>query len=124
MDTTTRVIMAPDKIRTRDRSFIAEWVVEVEGGAETVMQLSVDHFQRSKSLSASVRQIIRSREAGFLVEKFSPFTDPVVRLGTKPVARYSEKAAEDFFNEVLGAVYTTTDPTLLAMYAGTVVDKF
>lgn len=112
---------APSRVVYGDRSIKFYWVLaETPTDGEVVAALSVHHSKPAKALTANVYQaVVEKSVSGWTSETVSVF-DPVtglVKLTSKPVARYSEKALKEFAEEALAALKA-------AAYSVPVTDRF
>lgn len=83
----------------RARLFEAEWAV----GEDRFVVLSVRHAAQSRALIATLRREREERSPGSTSRIYAPFQD-MTRISYERVARYSERRAEAYFNEVLARV--------------------
>jgi hypothetical protein len=77
-----------------------------------VAQVFAYHNKERKFFTASLNLVTVKTENGYSTEGFFPFD--AVRLISRPVARYSEKAFDAFVNEVREFVVGLVDPTDVA----------
>jgi hypothetical protein len=71
-------------------------------GAPT-LKLRVSHYAAAKALTASVSYIEKDVSAGYTMEKWQSDW-PMIRVASKPVSRYSQKALLTFAEETLRAL--------------------
>lgn len=96
-----------------NRTFEAEYLVHENDDATVQLAiLSVTHSKNSKALIARLYRIEREYDAQWTVDKFTVYGGTNIRLDPLPMARYNEKAARQFFDELVDLIAVTDDPTV------------
>ena len=82
------------------------------------LKLRVSHYGPAKALLANVSYIEKDFGPGYAMEKWQSDW-PLIRVATKPVARYSEKALKEFAAEVVETLQAGgyDDPRISALLA-------
>lgn len=91
----------------KDRYFVAEFPLTGEpigeGTGYPTLKLRVSHYKFAKALIANVTYVEKDKGAGYSIEKWQSDW-PLIRVATKPTARYSEKALREFADEALATL--------------------
>lgn len=87
------------------------------GFGEPTLKLSVSHYKFAKALIANVSYVEKDKGDGYAIEKWQSDW-PLIRIASKAVARYSEKALKEFAAATVedlqsGRVYHSTVTALL-----------
>ena len=88
----------------------------VAGFGQPTLKLSVSHYKFAKALIANVSYVEKDKGDGYTMEKWQSDW-PLIRVATKPTARYSEKALREFADETLTALQAGAydNPTITAL---------
>jgi hypothetical protein len=109
----TTTIPQPIIRPVKDRTFKAEYLVhENDDGTVQLAILSVTHSKNSKALIARLYRVEREYDAQWTVDKFTVYGGTSVLLDTEPVARYSDKVARQFFDELVDLIAVADMPTV------------
>ena len=87
-----------------------------DGNGEPTLKLSVSHYKFAKAIIANVSYVEKEKGDGYTMEKWQSDW-PLIRVATKPTARYSEKALREFADETLTALQAGAydNPTITAL---------
>lgn len=117
----TTALETPSRVVAGERSLKFYWVLAgTQDDGEVVAVLSVLHSKAAKAFTAQIYQAVVEYRPGSWTSEMVSMFDPVtgfVRLTSKPVARYSEKALKEFAEEALAALKVAADSV-------TVTDRF
>ena len=87
-----------------------------DGNGAPTLKLSVTHYKFAKALVANVTYVEKDFGPGYAIEKWQSDW-PLIRVASKPVARYSEKALKEFAAETVAALRAGAfdSPTISAL---------
>ena len=74
-----------------------------DGNGAPTLKLSVSHYKFAKAFVANVTYVEKDFGNGYAIEKWQSDW-PLIRVATKPTARYSEKALREFADEALATL--------------------
>lgn len=105
------------KTFTKDREIKSRWYdpagesvkPDDSEASTTVIEFSVYHSKSHKAFIANLTPL----EVGIWMVRWKS-SDPGVRLTVKPVARYSDKALNEFYEEALAALIANSDNPRIA----------
>lgn len=96
-----------------NRTFKAEYLVHENDDATVQLAiLSVTHNKDRKAMTALLYRCEHEYDIGFIVDKWMVYGGTNIRLDPLPMARYNEKAARQFFDELVDLIAVTDDPTV------------
>ena len=85
-------------IRKGSRRVAAEWQLS----DNVVVELSAFHSKERKAFTATLNQVTVEQHEGYSSRSFTLFAG--VTVGREQVARYSDKALQEFFDRMVGYV--------------------
>lgn len=93
-----------------------------DGNGAPTLKLSVTHYKFAKALVANVTYVEKDSGHGYAIEKWQSDW-PLIRVATKPVARYSEKALKEFAAQTVESLLANVNAPAIAALVDRIIPE-